>query len=273
MSKKLIYFRIIIITVCLLFVGVFVFVISNLQQSIKIKSSIEEETNLSNKQTIVFDLKKPPYKQKKMLKGNVAEYDNQVYHYLFNDERIINTAKYSGVTDYYHLVENYGEIENVYYIYKRRPLNNLINIIFSDDNVDYSQYAFTEHYIEEHPESLKKEYNNLFKENYILKNYYSETLESNIIIVANYGYDIGIDRNNEMVIITESKSIDFESEDGEYHGIRTGKKGSAWEGKELFVATRVMYFKYTLDEKDYLNDIELDHIDVLIDDKLLDGMI
>ena len=65
MSKKLIYFRIIIIVICLLFVCGFVFVISNLQHSIESKNITVEEIHTNDNQIINFDLKKTPKQQKK----------------------------------------------------------------------------------------------------------------------------------------------------------------------------------------------------------------
>jgi len=263
MSKKLIYIRIIIVVISLLFIGLFVVIVNDIQKSTDIAESTTNETVVEKN---VFDLKKAPKEQKNKLKGHVSEYEDQVYHYLFKDERIINTAKYGGSFDYYHLIENFGEVDNVYYIYKRRPLSNLITMIFSDEDIDYSQYAFTSNFLKNHPVSLKKEFKDCFNEDY-------EVVKDNgkFKHLFTYYYHIGIDREKQQVEIEVEKSIEyFNEETGVNGGVVYGKKGSKYEGQELYTTLRRIYFDYILDEKEYLDDIKYSHTQIINDEKELD---
>ena len=267
-SKKLKLLKLIVMIFSLVII---VFIIIVFQ---KCKTTIDntidyETTNETKEEKIIFDLSKAPYEQKNKIRGHVEEYDDQVYHYLFDDEKMINTAKYSGVTDYYHLVENYGD--NVFYIYTRRPLNNLINMIFLDEDIDYSQYAFTENYIKKHPVSLRKEFSQYFKEDY-RKPGKGKLYDMDYEYKYSYGYNIGCDRENQFAVVDVSKSISYVCEDGT-SGSLWGKKGSKYEGKELYAELKTIYFKYKLDEKGYLDDIWFDHTEVLNSEQDLDNSV
>lgn len=267
MSKKLIYIRIVVVTICLLFVCIIVFLFSSIQKSVNMDSVIEE-TTVEDK--IKFDLWKAPYKQKSKLKGHEKDYEEQLYYYIFNDEKLVNTAKITPTSSYEAIV-GFGEVDSIINIYKKEPLKNLINMIFSDDNIDYSQYAFTDNYIEKHPISLKKEFSQYFKENYS-KSGNGKLYNMNYEYEYSYRYNIDYDIEKQFVMINVDKSIDYVCEDGT-GGSLWGKKGSKYDGKELYAELKTIYFKYKLDEKGYLDDIWFDHIKVLADEKELDDSV
>ena len=265
-SKKLKLLKFIAIVVSVLIITLIIMLLY------KCNRMIEETISETEEERIIFDLRKLPKEQKNKLKGHVDEYEKQVYHYLFNDDKIINTANYTReYLNYYDLIGDYKDIEDILYIYKRRPLNNLINIIFSDEDVDYNQYAFTENYIEKHPISLRKEFSQYFKEDYT-KPGKGKMYDMDYEYDFSYGYNIGCDRENQFAVVDVSKSISYVCEDGT-SGSLWGKKGSKYEGQELYAELRTIYFKYKLDEKGYLDDIWFDHIEVLNSEQDLDDSV
>ena len=272
MSKKIISLRIIIISIIILFCILAIFLIFKINSSVSIKQkNILTETTIKEENKIIFDLTKSPKEQKRKLKNHIEEYEDQVYHYLFSDEKIINTAKFYGPVNYYHLTEHYSDVDNVYFIYKRKPLSNLINMIFSDEDIDYTKYAFTENYIEHHPNSLREEFSQYFNEDYS-KPGKGKMYDMNYNYLFAYDYGIGCNREMQTIIVNENKMITYMCEDGT-GGSLWGKKGSRYDGKELYADLRKIYFKYKLDEKGYLDDVWFDHIEVLNSEQDLDDSV
>ena len=89
-----------------------------------------------------------------------------------------------------------------------------------------------------------------------------------------YEYSVGVDEENKIVGVGEKKIANLVCKDRE-----TGEESSGIvrdkEGNEVpaYVETRNFYFKYTTDEKGYVDDIVFDRVEVINDDKYLDNLI
>ena len=129
MSKKIIYVRIIIAAVCLLFISIFVFLIKGIQESININDVVIEETTEEEK--IVFDMNLPPSEQKN-LKGNVKKYMSQVYDYLYDDikwKNVKNPYPYE-----YSILREKTDLKKFYEILRMTTMPRLVNLLFDFNN-------------------------------------------------------------------------------------------------------------------------------------------
>lgn len=280
MSKKLIYFRIIIIVICLLFVCGFVFVISNLQHLIESKNITVEEIHTNDNQIINFDLKKTPKQQKKMIIEHKNEYLKQLYDYAFDDEKFSNCLGYDYLSAY-EIVEDFKDTENLIYVFKKFVYPSLFNKLFCGYEKEISNVIIlddlpvTENYKQKHPNPLYEEFNFIKKESYKYpKIYYSEIMDFDYWYEFGYNYHIGVDEENKTICVGEDKYCNRVHKDRET-GIETSGIVRDKEGNEvpIDVHTRNFYFTYTTDEKGYVDDIVYDRTEIINDDKYLDSMI
>ena len=278
MSKKLIYVRIIIASICLLFLGLFIFMIVNIQKTMVVEDKTVEETI---EEKIVFDMALPPSQQKN-LRGHVREYFSQVYDYLYKDIKWKNIQE-SYPYRYSELREKKDK-ENFYRILKLWPYRNLFLILFNSDNKDmfekiYLTYPLnlddipvTENYKEKHPKPLFEEFSFIKKENYRTKDYYDKYNEYNYWYEFDYSYGIGVDEETKTICVGEKKSVSkLYIENGiEKSGIVYNKEGNE---VSAYVETKDFYFTYTTDEKGYVDDIVYDRTETITADKYLDNLI
>ena len=281
-SKKLVYIRIVIVLVVVLLVTfiiiIFINVNNNINQSVNTVDIME-----TTEKEIVFDMALAPNQQRN-LKGHIREYMSQVYDYLYSDKKwksIKNPYPY----DYVKLKQK-GDINDFYQILKSTTMPRLINTLFSFDNakifdemyIDYplslDDIPVTENYKEKHPEPLFKEFD-IKKDAYIAsKKFYNEYMDFDYWYEFDYEYSVGVDEENKIVGVGEKKIANLVCKDRE-----TGEESSGIvrdkEGNEVpaYVETRNFYFKYTTDEKGYVDDIVFDRVEVINDDKYLDNLI
>lgn len=277
MSKKLIYIKIIIIIICILFISMFAIIFNGIHKSVSVRENVVEETK---EEKIVFDLRKPPSKQKN-LRGHVQEYISQVYDYLFNSDikwkNIMEKNPYSDLM-------GIKDIDNFYDILKGVAFPRLFELLFNSDNKDifkkiYLKYPLnmddipvTENYKEKHPKPLFEEFYFIKKEDYETKKKYDKYLDVNTWLALNYEYSIGVNEEEKNVYVMETKNVEFlYEEDGKIRGrVVFDEKGN--EMTESSIDTRQFTFKYTLDDKGYVDDVEFVDEIKLADDKYLDHL-
>ena len=274
MSKKLFYIKVVIVSLFIIIVCMFILVLKNIQQSSKIKETVVEETIKEEK--IVFNMKLPPNKQKN-LKGHVKEYMSQVYDYLYKDvkwKNIKNPYPYS-----YSELKEKKDLNNFYNVLKMTTLPRLVNILFDFNNVKrfddvYIDYPLnmddlpvTENYKKKHPKPLYEEFEFITKK--VDNNIYYTKHDMNILCKFFYNYGIGLNEEEKIVTVYETKSIEtYRNFDGEIENtVVYDKKGN--EITEDSADTREFVFKYTLDEKGYVDDIEYVKVNELDGDKYL----
>lgn len=281
MSKKLIYFRIIIVIICFILIGLFIFIIRNIHNSTVINEKIIEETV---EDRIVFNMNLPPSKQKN-LKGNIKEYLSQVYDYLYKDEKWKNIQE-SEPYNYSELKQK-KDRDRFYQVLQYSKYGKLFLVLFNSDNKDiyrmiYLNYPLnmddlpvTENYKQKHPNPLYEEFNFIKKDNYKYpKVYYSEIMDFDYWYEFGYNYHIGVDEENKTICVGEDKYCNKVHKDRET-GIETSGIVRDKEGNEapIDVRTRNFYFTYTTDEKGYVDDIVYDRTEIINNDKYLDNMI
>lgn len=281
MSKKLIYIRIIIIVMCLCFIGIFVILFKSVQKSVSVEENIIEETE---KEKVVFDLSKPPSEQRKKVHDNIKEYLRQLYRSIFNDDKLVNCTP---LLSYRGLVDDFKSTKSLIEFIKPLPYRNLPIILFEFDNKELINDYFlsyplnmddlpvTENYKEKHKEPLFKEFSFIKKKDYKNdKKFYNEYMKFDYWYEFIYDYGVGVNEENKAVIVTENKSAALVYKERE-----TGKEGVGIvrdkNGVEapVYVNTRKFYFTYTLDEKGYVDDIKYDRTEIINDDKYLDNLI
>lgn len=277
MSKKLIYIRIVIATICLLFVGLLIFLSSSIQKSVSV-DNVTEETTVEEK--IVFDLRKTPKQQKKEIYAHPKEYFKQLYNYTFKDEKFSNCFSYDFFS-VYEIVDYYRDTENLVKVLKKFQYSALFNILFDGYRkerksevttlIPLDDLLVTENYKIKHPKPLFEEFNFIKKEDYKHpKVYHNEYFD--YWYEFNYNYGIGADEEKQEVCVGEDKyASKIFVEDGiEKSGIVRDKDGNE---VPAYVETRNIYFKYTTDEKGYVDDIVYDRTKIITDDKYLDNII
>lgn len=275
MSKKLICIRIIIVFICLVFLCLFIFLFSSIQQSVNMDTNIEETTV---EEKIVFDIRKPPNKQRIKIINHKKEYLDQVYDYIFNDKKFANCLGYDYLSAY-DIVDGFKSLDSLVYLLKGAAIHELMKKLFSyelgKDGITFDDLPVTDKYKEKHPKPLYEEFDFIKKEDYkSKKKYYSEYTNSDYWYEFIYDYGIGVDENNKIVCVEEEKYVYKTYRDRETEEEHTGTIFDK-DGNEVpaYVETRSFYFKYMTDEKGYVDDIVYDRTEVITDDKYLDNLI
>lgn len=279
MNKKLICIRVMIGIICLIIIGIFIHVVISIEKHISDNIEVVEETV---EERIVFDMTLPPSKQKN-LKGHVKEYMSQVYDYLFHDikwKNIKNPYPYD-----YSQLKKKENLKNFYEILRMTTMPRLINVLFDFENpikyediyLDYplnmDDIPVTENYKEKHPRPLFEEFDFIKKEDYETKKKYDANLETNTWLYLNYEYGVGVDEEEKTIHVGETKSVTFlyiDDEGEERTRVTFDDRGN--EMTENSIETREFVFKYTLDEKGYVDDIKFVKEIKLADDKYLDRL-
>ena len=241
--------------------------------------SVIEETTVEDR--IVFDLRKPPNKQRKIISEHRVEYLKQLYMSIFNDEKLVNCTP---ILSYGTLVDNFKNIDTLIEFIKLLPYDELPNIMFDYNNKNVISKYFlnyplnmddlpvTDNYKEKHPKPLYDEFDFIKNKGYKSKAYKSKNTDLSYWYEFDYVYTIGADEKNKTIGVLERKSVDrIVVEDGE-ESVRSAYDS---EGNEVpaYVETRSFYFKYTTDEKGYVDDIVYDRTEIITDDKYLDNLI
>ena len=280
MSKKIIYIKILIAIICLLFIGLFVLLFNNIQESINVDKSVVEETSM-NKEEIVFDMTLPPSKQRN-LKGHVKEYMSQVYDYLYKDIKWKNIQE-SNPYDYSGLRKK-KDREDFYKVLQYSKYGKLFLVLFNSNNEDifkkiYLSYPLnlddipvTENYKQKHPKQLYEEFDFIKKEDYETKKKYDNNLETDTWLYLSYKYGIGVNENEKLIYLTETKNVMFLYES---YGETKSRVVFDEEGNEMTedtIDTRKFVFKYTIDDNGYVDDVEFVKEIKLADDKYLDEL-
>lgn len=280
MSKKLFYIRIVIATICLLLICLFIFLFSSIQKSVNIDSTVDETT--INEEKVVFDLRKTPKQQKKEIYAHPKEYFKQLYNYTFKDEKFSNCFSYDFFS-VYEIVDYYRDTENLVNVLKKFQYSALFNILFDGYRkerqtevtilIPLDDLPVTENYKLNHAKPLYEEFDFIKKEDYkSKKKYYREYTNSDYWYEFDYKYGAGVDEEKKEVCVGEEKYVSkvFVEDGVEKSGIVRDKDGNEIPA---YVETRNIYFKYTTDEKGYVDDIVYDRTEIITDDKYLDNLI
>ena len=279
MNKKFICIKIVIGIICLIIIGVFIHVVVSIEKHITDKIEVVEETV---EERIVFDMSLPPSEQKN-LKGHVREYMSQVYDYLFHDIKWKNIQdpypydysrlrKKENLKNFYELLKSYQYSPLFYLLFKYEEDVKIFDEMYITYPLNMDDIPVTANYKEKHPKPLFEEFDFIKKEDYETKKYYDTYNEVDYWYEFNYSYSVGVDEDNKEICVGEEKNVSkiFEEEGNEKVGIVWDIKGEEmWPSME----TRKFYFKYTIDERGYVDDVIFDRIEIITDDKELDSLI
>ena len=163
----------------------------------------------------------------------------------------------------------YDELPNILFDYNNK---NVISKYFLNYPLNMDDLPVTDNYKEKHTKPLYDEFDFIKNKGYKSKAYKSKNTDLSYWYEFDYVYTIGADEKNKTIGVLERKSVDrIVVEDGE-ESVRSAYDS---EGNEVpaYVETRSFYFKYTTDEKGYVDDIVYDRTEIITDDKYLDNLI
>ena len=130
----------------------------------------------------------------------------------------------------------------------------------------------TENYKEKPPKPLYEEFDFIKKENYNTQRKYSSNLQTDVWLSLSYDYGIGVDETEQIVNVVEIKHVSFVIDEEGEEVSRVVYDENHNEMTEDTIDTRKFVFKYILDEKGYVDDIEFVEEIKLADDKYLDKL-
>ena len=270
------------VLIAILFIILFLHIVLSVNKGINERIEIKETATVE-KQEIIFDMTLPPSKQKN-LKGHVREYMSQVYDYLFHDIKWKNIQdpypydysrlrKKENLKNFYELLKSYQYSPLFYLLFKCEEDTEVFSEMYINYPLNLDDIPVTENYKEKHPKPLFEEFNFIKKENYETKKKYDTNLQTETWLYLTYKYGIGVDEEEKTINVVETKSVTFlyEDDNGEER-TRVVFDGKGHEMTEDSIDTREFVFKYTLDEKGYVDDVEFVKEIKLADDKYLDEL-
>ena len=279
MSRKLVYIRALITIICVVFFCSIAYLIINLNSisNMTINESTATETTSAiidtttiKKDEKKFDLNKSPREQREIVIKYTKEYLQEVYNYIFEDEKFANCLGLNYLNCYELMY--FTSASRLYNLLKGAPLGMLTGALFDKDEfnkIDLTDLPLTENYILKHPNSLREEFKQYFKEDYYIQGK-GKIYDMDYNYGFLYGYSIGYNNETKNICIHETKSIDYVCDD-DTGGSLWGKEGSKYEEKELYAELRNIYFKCKFDDRGYLDDVWFDHIEVLANEEDLDN--